>query len=56
MAKNLPAVPEIWVRSLGQKDPLENGNPFLPGEFRGQRSIGGYSPSDHKESDTTETT
>jgi len=23
MVKNLPAVPEIWVRSLGQEDPLE---------------------------------
>ena len=25
MVKNLPAKPEIWVRSLGQEDPLENG-------------------------------
>ena len=25
MAKNLPAVQEIWVRSLGQEDPLEKG-------------------------------
>ena len=24
-AKNLPAVQETWVRSLGQEDPLENG-------------------------------
>ena len=23
--KNLPAMPEIWVRSLGWKDPLEEG-------------------------------
>ena len=23
MAKNLPAMPEIWVQSLGQEDPLE---------------------------------
>ena len=23
MVKNLPAVQETWVRSLGQKDPLE---------------------------------
>ena len=23
--KNLPAVQETWVRSLGQEDPLENG-------------------------------
>ena len=27
---------------------------FLPGAFRGQRSLVGYSPRDHKELDTTE--
>ena len=27
---------------------------FLPGKFRGQRSLVGYSPQDSKESDTTE--
>ena len=27
---------------------------FLPGESRGQRSLAGYSPWGHKESDTTE--
>ena len=25
MEKNLPAVQEIWVQSLGQEDPLEKG-------------------------------
>ena len=25
MVKNLPAMQETWVRSLGQKDPLEKG-------------------------------
>ena len=25
MVKNLPAVHETWVRSLGQEDPLEKG-------------------------------
>ena len=25
MVKNLPAVQEIWVQSLGQEDPLEEG-------------------------------
>ena len=29
---------------------------FLPGESHGQRSLAGYSPWDHKESDTTEAT
>ena len=25
MVKNLPAIQETWVRSLGRKDPLEKG-------------------------------
>ena len=25
MAKNLPAMQETWIQSLGQEDPLENG-------------------------------
>ena len=29
---------------------------FLPGEFHGQRSLVGYSPRGHKESDATEHT
>ena len=29
---------------------------FLPGEFHGWRSLAGYSPCSHKESDTTEAT
>ena len=29
---------------------------FLPGESDGQRSLAGYSPWSHKESDTTEVT
>ena len=33
-----------------------NGNPlqYLPGKPHGQRSLEGYSPCGHKESDTTE--
>ena len=27
---------------------------FLPGEFHGQKSLAGYGPWDHKESDRTE--
>ena len=49
---------EMQIPSLGQKDPLENktaAHPVtLPGEFHGQRSLVGYSPWGHKESDTTE--
>ena len=57
--KNLPAMWETWVQSLRQEDPLEKGmakptSVFLPGEFHGQRSLAGYSPWGHKESDTTE--
>ena len=50
MIKNLPAVQETWVQSLGQEYPGE----FLPGEFHGQRNLAGYSPLCHKELDTTE--
>ena len=53
--KHLPAMRETWVRSLGQKDPLEKEMVvFLPGEFHGQRSLAGYSPWGRKESDKTE--
>ena len=39
-----------WKRAL-QPTPV-----FLPGEFHGQRSLVGYSPQGHKDSDTTEVT
>ena len=43
----------------GSRRALEegNGNPLqysLPGKFHGQRSLAGYSPWSHKESDTSE--
>ena len=48
------------VRALGQEDPLEKKwQPtlvFLPGKSYGQRSLAGYSPWGHRESDTTEAT
>jgi len=38
MVKNLAAVWETWVRSLGLEDPLEEGMAtHLPGEFHEQR-------------------
>ena len=45
----------MWVRSLGQEDPLEKGKApvFLSGESQGQRSLAGYSPQGCKESDMT---
>ena len=59
MVKNLPAMQETWILSLGLEDPLEKGERattpvFLPGEFHGQRSLAGYSPWSRKESDMTE--
>ena len=44
--KNLPAVWETWVQSLGWEDPLEwQPTPvFLPGDFHGQRSLADFSP------------
>ena len=37
---------EMWVQSLGQEDPLEEGMAatpvFLPGESHGYRSLVGY--------------
>ena len=61
--QNPPAIQktqEPWVRSLGWEDPLEEEMAttpvFLPGKSHGQRSLAGYSPQGHKESDTTEHT
>ena len=48
----------MQLQSLGQEDPLEEdpATHFLPEESQGQRSLVGYSPQGHKESDTAETT
>ena len=58
LVKNLPAVQETWVRSLVGKMPWRRKwqpTPvFLSGASHGQRSLMGYSPRDHKVSDTTE--
>ena len=52
LVKNLPAMWETWVQSLGWENPLEKGKApipaFWPGEFHGL-----YSPWGHKESDMT---
>ena len=46
---------EMQVRSLGQEDPLEKEmtthSSILAWKIHGQRSLVGYSPWDHKESD-----
>ena len=55
--KNLPAVEETRVRSLGWEDPLEKGmathSSFLSWRIHGQRSPAGYNPWGPKELDTT---
>ena len=55
--KNLPAMQEAGVQSLSQEDPLEKGmsahSSILAWRIP-QRSLAGYSPWGHKESDTTE--
>ena len=56
VVKNLPAnagdLQEMWVRSLGQKDPLKEEtathSSILTWESHGQRKLTGYSPWDRK--------
>ena len=45
---------ETPVRSLGWEDPLEKGMGTHSSTFAWRRSLVGYSPWSHKESDTTE--
>ena len=58
MVKNLPAVQETQVQSLGQEDPLEEEmathSNILARKSCGQRSMVGHSPWGCKESDTTD--
>ena len=61
MVKNLPANTgdvRFWFDPWVGKIPWRKGWPptpvFLPGESHGQRSLVGYSPQCHKESDMTE--
>ena len=56
MLKNLLAIWETWVRSLGWDDLLEEGmatHSSIPA-WNGQRSLEGYTSWGQKESDTTE--
>ena len=58
LVKNLPAMQEMWVRSLGQEDlrrmAWQPTPVFLPGESHEQRGLGGYCAWDRQESDMTE--
>ena len=55
LVKNLPAKQEFQFQSLDWEEPLEEGvathSIILPGESHGQRSLVGYSPWGHEESD-----
>ena len=42
-----------WVRKIPWRKEWQPTPVFLPGESHGQRSLEGYSPQGHKESDTT---
>ena len=52
--KNMPAMWETWVQSMGWRKEWLPTPVFWPGKFHGQRSLAGYSPWGCKESDTTE--
>ena len=59
MVKNPPVPWETWVRFLAWEDHLDGGNGNLSQyscleDTHGQRSLVGYRPWGHKESDTTE--
>ena len=43
-----------WVGKIPWRRKWQRTSVLLPGEFRGLRSLVGYSPWSHKESDTTE--
>ena len=57
MVKRLSTMQETRVQTLGREDPLEKKMEtipvLLPGKSHGQRSLVGYSPWGHKESDMT---
>ena len=52
MVKNLPAMQETWVGSLGQEDPLEKGlathSSILAWRIPWTEEPGGYSPRGYK--------
>ena len=58
MVKNMRAMQEIWVPSLGQEDPLEKGmathSSILVWRIPWTEEPAGLQSMGHKESDTTE--
>ena len=45
-----------WLGKIPWRRAWQPTPVFLPGQSHGQRSLAGYSPRGHKESDTTEAT
>jgi len=54
MVKNLPAMWETWVPSLGWRREWQPTPVFMPGESHGQKILAGYNPWGRKESYMTE--
>ena len=58
LEKTLPAMQEtlvwVWIGKIPWRRERLPNPVFCPGEFHGQRSLAGYSPWGHKESDMTE--
>ena len=54
LIKNLPAVGETWVQSLGREDPLQKGKGTTPCSGLENSMACLYSPWGHKELDETE--
>ena len=52
--RNVGSIP--WVGKIPWRKAWEHTPVFLAGKFHRQRSLAGYSPEGHKESDTTEGT
>ena len=47
---------DLWFGKIPWRKAKQLPPIFLPGEFHGQRSLAGYSPWGHKESDVTKRT
>jgi len=60
MVKHLPAMRETqfdpWVGKIPWRRKQQSTPVLLPGKFHGLRSLRGYSPCGHKQSDMTERT
>ena len=48
VVKNLPAMQETWVPSLGREDPLEHGNPFQYSCLKNLMDRGAWQAAPHR--------